>query len=64
MLAISDFLRYNASSYSINEIGGPRPRSPSAISPALAAVRSYVLSPFVNKSTGQPDQALYFAGVS
>ena len=50
------FIRNNESSYDIGEIGGRR-QSPTAVSPALAAVRSYAVSPF-----GAGDKAVYFAG--
>jgi hypothetical protein len=51
------FLRNNASSYEINEIGGRR-QSEQATQPALAAVRTYTLSPF----DGGTDPAIYFGG--
>ena len=53
------FIRNNASSYDIAEIGGRR-QSPTAVSPALAAVRSYAISPF--ESSEEEDKAIYFAG--
>ena len=55
------FIRYNESSYAINEIGGRR-LSPTAVSPALSAVRTYTLSPFQVATGDGHDQALYFGG--
>ena len=53
------FLRNNASSYDIGEIGGRR-QSERAVQPALSAVRTYTLSPFETAAGNDP--ALYFAG--
>ena len=61
------FLRHNASTYKLNEVGGKRPyrasSSRSRSSPNLVAVRTYAASPFADEQSGRGGvAAVYFGG--